>query len=69
VIALELLDEVQHPDAGRMRVPRPPGDFDHVPLSITKLAPRLGQHTDEVLDELGIAPAERAQLRHRGIVE
>jgi crotonobetainyl-CoA:carnitine CoA-transferase CaiB-like acyl-CoA transferase len=69
VIALGLLDEVDHPEAGRMRVPRPPGDFDDMPLSIGALAPRLGQHTDAILGELGLDAAACAALRRRGIIE
>jgi crotonobetainyl-CoA:carnitine CoA-transferase CaiB-like acyl-CoA transferase len=69
VIALGLLDEVVHPEAGRMRVPRPPGDFDHIPLAIGALAPRLGQHTDAILGELGLDAAACAELRRRGIIE
>ena len=68
VVALALLAEVEHPDAGRMRVPRPPGEFDHVPLPNGALAPRLGQHTDDVLRELGVDDATVADLHRRGIV-
>ena len=68
VVALALLAEVEHPEAGRMRVPRPPGEFDHVPLANGALAPRLGQHTDEVLRELGVDDAACADLHRRGIV-
>jgi formyl-CoA transferase len=30
--------------------------------------PRLGQHTNEVLAELGLMPADIAALRERGVV-
>jgi len=68
VIALGLLAEVEHPEAGHMRVPRPPGEFDGLPLMNGALAPRLGQHTDDVLHELGVDAAARDDLRRRGIV-
>jgi crotonobetainyl-CoA:carnitine CoA-transferase CaiB-like acyl-CoA transferase len=31
-------------------------------------APTLGQHNDEVLEELGISASERAGLRERGVI-
>ena len=51
-----------------MRVPRPPGEFDGLPLPNGTLAPRLGQHTDEVLHEIGVGDEACADLRRRGII-
>ena len=31
-------------------------------------APLLGQHNDEILDELGLGATERATLRQQGII-
>ncbi|HUP73664.1 MAG TPA: CoA transferase [Acidimicrobiales bacterium] len=68
VVALGLLVESEHPEAGRMRVPRPPGEFDGTAFANGALAPRLGQHTDEILHELGIDAAARDDLRSRGVI-
>ena len=68
VIALGLLAEVEHPEAGHMRVPRPPGEFDGLALTNGALAPRLGQHTDAVLHELGVDAAACDDLRRRGVI-
>jgi crotonobetainyl-CoA:carnitine CoA-transferase CaiB-like acyl-CoA transferase len=38
------------------------------PMSIRGLAPQLGQHTDQLLAELGFSEAERERLRRAGIV-
>jgi crotonobetainyl-CoA:carnitine CoA-transferase CaiB-like acyl-CoA transferase len=38
------------------------------PGSVRHLGPRLGQHTDEVLSELGYAQDDRERLRAQGIV-
>ena len=68
VIALGLLAEVEHPEAGHMRVPRPPGEFDGLSFTNGALAPRLGQHTDDVLHELGVDAVAAADLRRRGVI-
>jgi crotonobetainyl-CoA:carnitine CoA-transferase CaiB-like acyl-CoA transferase len=37
-------------------------------VSIRRPAPRLGEHTGEVLGEIGLAPADVARLREEGVV-
>ncbi len=52
VAANELLEEFEHPAAGRMRAPRPAARFERTPADDRRPAPTLGQHTEEVLAEL-----------------
>jgi crotonobetainyl-CoA:carnitine CoA-transferase CaiB-like acyl-CoA transferase len=68
VVASETFLESSHPQLGRMRQPRPPIRFERTPAAIQRPAPGLGQHTDEVLAELGKGAAEIADLRSHGIV-
>lgn len=68
VVANALLREDEHPAAGRMRAPEPVGDFERTPLRVQRLAPELGQHSDEILAEIGVEAAEIASLREAGIV-
>jgi crotonobetainyl-CoA:carnitine CoA-transferase CaiB-like acyl-CoA transferase len=60
--------ESDHPHMGRLREPRPPLNFERTPAAIARPAPALGEHTDEVLGELGIPPGEIARLRAAGVV-
>ena len=68
VAANELIVESDHPQAGRMRQPRPAARFERTPAEIRSPAPLLGEHTDAVLTELGISPEQLAALRAAGIV-
>ena len=61
-----ILVEDDHPVAGRMRQPRPAERLDATPSAISRPAPTLGQHSDEVLREAGLTAAEIAALRDAG---
>src|SRR5437667_194925 len=53
VKAREMAVEVNHPTAGRTRVLGVPVKLSKTPGAVRRPAPTLGQHTDEVLGELG----------------
>ncbi len=58
----------EHPVAGTVRTTRFPARFSKTPTELERLAPAKGEHTDEVLAELGRSPAEIAELRRLGII-
>jgi crotonobetainyl-CoA:carnitine CoA-transferase CaiB-like acyl-CoA transferase len=60
--------ESEHPEAGRMRQPRPPARFSKTPQAPGGLAPAYGEHTEAVLAELGYGAAEIAGLRAEGVI-
>ena len=53
VEASEIIVEHEHPHAGRLRQARPAARFEGTPTGIRHGAPQLGEHTREVLTELG----------------
>ncbi|REJ76694.1 MAG: CoA transferase [Acidobacteria bacterium] len=55
IVANQIVHESLHPRAGRLRQTRPPERLHDTPSSLRLTAPLLGQHTDEVLAELGLA--------------
>ncbi|OWY61557.1 CoA transferase, partial [cyanobacterium TDX16] len=59
--------DFDHPITGRTRLPRHPTQFQGTPAAYGLPAPGLGEHTDEILTELG--RGERlTELREAGIV-
>ena len=63
-----LVIESDHPTQGRMRSPRPVVRFGEIPPELPSPAPELGQHTEEVLEALGIPSPQRRALRKAGIL-
>jgi crotonobetainyl-CoA:carnitine CoA-transferase CaiB-like acyl-CoA transferase len=64
-----MVQEVEHPTAGRIRLVGIPVKFSASPGAITQAPPLLGQHTAEVLGRLaGIAPDELTILEREGVI-
>jgi crotonobetainyl-CoA:carnitine CoA-transferase CaiB-like acyl-CoA transferase len=65
--ALGAVQHVHHPTAGEYRVVGSPTRIDLEPLPYPSPAPRLGEHTAELLSELGFGQEEVATLVAEGV--
>jgi benzylsuccinate CoA-transferase BbsE subunit len=60
---------MQHPASGRiLTVPGAPYALSKTPWRLAGMPPRLGEHTAQVLGELGFGPAEMAALLQSGVI-
>jgi crotonobetainyl-CoA:carnitine CoA-transferase CaiB-like acyl-CoA transferase len=64
-----MVEEVDHPAFGRMKMLGIPTKFSKTPGMVVSAAPTLGQDTDEVLRGLGLSPERINQLRSTGAVQ
>jgi crotonobetainyl-CoA:carnitine CoA-transferase CaiB-like acyl-CoA transferase len=63
-----LLAEVPHPTIPELRLVDLPVSEEGNRADLRRPPPLLGQHTSEILAELGYSDAETAALRDQGIV-
>ena len=68
VVAREAVIEVTHPTIGKMRVPRQGASFSAEKKVEPSAAPAYGEHTDEILSEIGFDSNEINNLRNSNIV-
>jgi CoA:oxalate CoA-transferase len=59
---------VDHPTTGPLPYAGEPVKMSATPWQLRRPAPLFGQHTDEVLGELGLETAERERLRSEGVI-
>src|SRR5262245_50549080 len=69
VAAMEMNPVVEHSLIGRLRLIGVPVNFEKTPGSIQRAAPTLGEHTEEILRELGYDGERIAKLRESVVIK
>ncbi len=69
VIARSMVQEIDHPSAGRVKLVGPPYKLADTPARLRFHPPLLGEHTEEILGGLlGLSEEHIARLRARGAI-
>ncbi|KAM5531318.1 hypothetical protein V8D89_015033 [Ganoderma adspersum] len=68
VAARQMISEVEHPRAGKVKLVSPAVTYNGKRMPIKRAPPYLSQHTTEVLSELGYRSEEIAELKAKKII-
>lgn len=68
VIARDMILQIEHPIVNGLKVPGFPVKLSETPSSLRHHPPLLGEHTENVLSELGYSQKEIQQLREKGAI-
>jgi formyl-CoA transferase len=60
--------EVNHPRLGKFKVLGQAAGLSRTPAAVVAPTPELGQHTSEILQELGYKPNEISSLKGKGVI-
>ena len=66
--ANEFFAEIDHPSVGHMKLVNTPVKFCQNPASVRTPAPEIGQHTEEILLDLGYGWEDISQLKEQGVI-
>ncbi|MCA9846142.1 MAG: CoA transferase, partial [Dehalococcoidia bacterium] len=62
------IQELEHPNLGKIRVPSSPIKMSKHETGARHFAPELGQHTEEILLEMGYSWDEVAALKDQQVI-
>jgi crotonobetainyl-CoA:carnitine CoA-transferase CaiB-like acyl-CoA transferase len=64
----QMIVEVEHPEVGRLKQIGIPIKLSETPGKIGSPAPSLGQHSEEILKELGYSDEAITELRREKVI-
>ena len=67
-LAREMVVDLVHPGAGAIKALGVPMKLSDTPGAVDRPAPLVGEHTAEILTELGYSDVEQRSLRERGVI-
>ena len=67
-MANDFLVEMEYPSGRKVKLPHPPAALASSPPITWTKAPKLGEHTEEILQELGYKPDQIAALRKKNAI-
>lgn len=68
IAASQTIVELTHPFAGQLKQARPAAQFCGTPPTLMRGAPRLGEHNEDVLAQIGLSKTTIAELRAGKII-
>ena len=66
---LGIATPIEHPQLGRIRVLGLPTTLSRTPGAVRTTAPEKGEHTEEILRDLGLSTSDIQQLRTDGVIQ
>ena len=68
VQANKYIVETNHPTLGKVKLANHPIQYSETPSSIRRVAPEIGEHTEEILIEAGYSWDDIANLQDKGVI-
>ena len=68
VTHLKMTAEIEHATLGRQRLVRQPVNLSRTPASVRRATPDCGEHTTEVLEEIGLSQGEIESMQKKAVI-